>query len=134
MDLVLDSKVDADWSKFSFSFLPTYVKGKVDSYGFEDWVYKMKVATPTAQSQTLGGTYGAEPTAYLYTHQVYWGAKEIRFHYPSENLIDGQQYDLEMQIFHTDVYDRHLLCMSGQAAVSLLFSVDDLKPNAFFDW
>ena len=39
-----------------------------------------------------------------------------------------------MQIFGNDYYKRHAIC-SGKGATSVLFKIDDTKPeNNFFDW
>jgi hypothetical protein len=48
-------------------------------------------------------------------------------------MINGTQYDLEMQIFSTDPLNLHLICRTG-GVISVLFKVDDTKPNSFFDW
>lgn len=86
-------------------------------------------------SSSLGGYYATEPVGYSNNRAVYWDTNEIRFHYPSENKINGTQYDLEMQIVGYDYYDRHFVCTSGRSIMSLFFNVDDTQPeNPFFDW
>lgn len=81
------------------------------------------------------GFYATEPVGYSNNRAVYWSSYEIRFHYPAENLINGTRYDLEMQVYSYDFYNRHFVCTAGISVLSLLFKIDDaLGPNEFFDW
>ena len=58
----------------------------------------------------------------------------IRFHYPAEHMLNGTTYDLEMQIFGNDTYNRALACFSQHSAISVFFKLDDTSTNPFFDW
>jgi carbonic anhydrase len=83
----------------------------------------------------FGGIYAAEPTKSTSSHIVYWQSNSIRFHYPAEHTLNNTQYQLEMQIFTTDLYGRHLLCYSNKAAFSIIFElVPDAPDNPFFAW
>jgi carbonic anhydrase len=57
-------------------------------------------------------------------------AEEIVFHTPSEHIIDGKQYDLEMQVIH---YGRSKGDISNQVVLSILFKNTPGKYNKFLD-
>jgi len=58
----------------------------------------------------------------------------VRYHYPSEHLLNGTRYDLEMQVVHADPQKRGVLC-NGTAVVSMFFNINDTAPDTgFFDW
>jgi carbonic anhydrase len=83
---------------------------------------------------SFGGIYATEPVLSSTSHVVYWDSDNIRFHWPTEHTLNGTAYALEMQVFGTDLYGRHLLC-SNNAAVSVLFNLDTTADaNPFFDW
>lgn len=116
-----------DWSTYAYSFLPDYAKGDATWYGFEQWVYQVY--------GDFGGLYAAEPARSTVNRVVYWQSENIRFHYPSEHLLNGTQYALEMQVFSSDPYSRSLACYGHQAALSILFELDATSSaHAFFDW
>ena len=117
-----------DWLPYHWEFLPSFKEGTTEDYGFDNWVYMIK------GNGTFGGYYATEPVAYTNNRAVYWDAYEIRFHYPAENLINGTQYDLEMQIFGWDLFDRHFICTEKKGALSIFFEVDDTAEQKFFDW
>ena len=83
-----------------------------------------------------GGYYAAEPLKTSKNQQIYWKIDNIRFHAPAEHKINGTQYDVEMQIFASDVNDESVTC-SGKGATSVFFKVDPENPtteNPFFGW
>jgi len=85
---------------------------------------------------TGGGFYAAEPLKSDQDHQIYWEMDNIRFHSPAEHKINGTTYDVEMQIFGWDYYNRHVVC-SGKGATSIFFNIDPDDPdtgNDFFNW
>jgi hypothetical protein len=125
-----DPATNLDWLPYHWEFLPSFKSGEADSYGFDNWVYMLK-----SNQSAFGGYYATEPVAYTNNRAVYWDVYEVRFHYPAENLINGTQYDLEMQIFGYDLYDRHFICTQKKGALSVFFNVDDTLPeNDFFSW
>lgn len=117
-----------EWYENGFSFLPTFEAGVATWIGVEQYVYQVY--------GNFGGIYLAEPAVNNVTnHIVYYEASNIRFHYPSEHTLNGTQYDMEMQIFGNDIYDRALACYSHQAAVSILFKLDATSAaHPFFAW
>ena len=119
-----------DWSSDFFSFLPQTYKSKVNTYGFDNWVYQM------SDFANLGGYYGAEPLKNPQNVQLYWEIDNIRFHHPAEHIVNDTVYDLEMQIFAKDFYDRKVICTNQVGAVSIFFQIDteEDKDNPFFDW
>lgn len=82
-----------DWYGAAFTFLPSYEVSGVTEAGPKDYVYRLY--------GDFGGVFASEtlPIASS-TRQVRWDANEIRFHYPSEHIVNNKTYDLEMQIFH----------------------------------
>lgn len=121
-----------DWSEDGFFYLPdTAGAVKVGVYGFDNWVYQMRNFTGGA-----GGFYAAEPRKGPQNRQIYWQIDNIRFHVPAEHKINGTQYDVEMQIFGWDAYNRSVTC-EGQGATSVFFKVDPNNTdtgNDFFNW
>jgi hypothetical protein len=111
--------------------LPDFKSGPIFYGGQEQWVYQLY-----ADAGSLGGVYLAEPAVNPTTnHIVYYEATNIRFHYPAEHLLNGTRYDLEMQIFGNDTFNRALGCFSHHAAVSILFQIDpNSSPHDFFAW
>ena len=82
----------------------------------------------------IGGIVAAEPLKNTANPQVHWSIDNIRFHYPAEHTINGTQYDLEMQIFGSDLARQSILC-NGKGAVSIFFQIDtEEEGNSFFDW
>lgn len=83
----------------------------------------------------IGGYYGAEPLKNPQNAQLYWKIDNIRFHHPAEHKVNDTVYDLEMQIFGKDFYDRKVVCSGQTGAVSIFFQIDpEDKDNPFFDW
>ena len=103
----------SDWADWGFSLLPDFSSGNVTWAGVDQYVYTVM--------GDFGGIYAAEPTKSTSSHIVYWQSNSIRFHYPAEHTLNNTQYELEMQIFTTDLYNRHLLCYSNKAAFSIIF-------------
>lgn len=123
--------LNRSWLPYHWSFLPVFQAGSAAFAGFDQWVYRVK----NFNSSSWAGWYATEPVGYSNNRAVYWDAYEIRFHYPAENLINGTQYDMEMQIYGFDYFNRHFVCTQGVAVLSLLFKIDDNNPpNPFFDW
>lgn len=57
-------------------------------------------------------------------------AKYIDFHTPSEHAIKGSQFDVEMQIYHKDMFGKS---KSKEAmVVSIMFNVTDKEPDTDF--
>ena len=81
----------------------------------------------------VGGWIAGEPFDNKKNPQIVWEIENIRFHHPAEHKINGTIYDLEMQIFGKDLYDRHIIC-DGNGAISVFFSIDDSSTNEFFEW
>ena len=126
-----DPALNRSWLPYHWSFLPTFVSGNVTFAGFNNWVYMIQ----NNRTSSWGGFYATEPVGYSNNRAVYWDSYEIRFHYPAENLLNGTQYDLEMQIFGFDYYNRHFVCTTGTSALSIFFKIDDIAPeNPFFSW
>lgn len=126
-----DPTLNRDWLPYHFQFLPTFQPGNTTFAGFNNWVYMLQ----NNKTSSWAGYYLTEPVGYSNNRAVYWDAYEIRFHYPSENRINNTQFDMEMQIVGYDYYNRHFVCTSGVAIMSLLFNIDDnAGPNPFFDW
>jgi hypothetical protein len=125
-----DPTLNRDWLPYHWQFLPTFQPGSTTFAGFNNWVYMLM----NNQTSTWAGWYATEPVGYSNNRAVYWDAYEIRFHYPAENKINNTQYDMEMQIYGYDYYNRHFVCTAGIAIISLLFKIDDANPNPFFDW
>jgi len=123
--------IDYDWSANGYSFLPDFKEGTANNATIEQYVYQIY-----ADSGVLGGIYLAEPAVNHKTnHIVFYDAMNIRFHYPSEHYLNGTRYDLEMQIFGNDTFNRALGCFSHHAAVSILFQLDaSSAPHEFFNW
>lgn len=97
-----------------------------DQYGYQDYVFKI--------FGNFGYLYATEPLKNASNPQLKWGSTEVRFHTPAEHIIQGTQYDMEMQIFLDDVDSRALFCSAHKAALSLMFTVDDTSTSSFFDW
>ena len=126
-----DTTLNRSWLPYHWSFLPTFQPGNTTFAGFNNWVYMLM----NNKTSSWAGFYATEPVGYSNNRAVYWDTYEIRFHYPAENLINGTQYDLEMQIYGYDYYNRHFVCTTGVAVLSILFQVDDAQPeNPFFAW
>jgi len=119
------------WVDDGFSYLPTANTAvQAGTYGFENWVYQL------SNLSKVGGFYAAEPLKSDQDHQIYWKMDNIRFHSPAEHKINGTTYDVEMQIFGFDYYERSIVC-SGKGATSIFFNIDPLDPdtgNDFFKW
>jgi hypothetical protein len=116
------------WADNGYSFLPDFTSGEATWYGIEQYVYQL--------FGSFGGVYLAEPAVNpVSNHIVYYDATNLRFHYPSEHTLNGTAYDLEMQIFGLDTFERGLGCFSNHSAVSILFKLDTAAPDqAFFSW
>lgn len=59
-----------------------------------------------------------------------YAAEEINFHTPSEHLINGERFDMEMQIVH---YGRTKGDIANQVILSFLFKKTPGKYNKFID-
>jgi len=57
-----------------------------------------------------------------------FNAKQFRFHYPSEHTVDGEYYDLEMQIYH-DAKEWNDTAKIKYGAVSIFFSVKEYDKS-----
>ena len=84
-------------------------------------------------SSGAGSWIAGEPFDNKMNPQIVWDVESIRFHHPAEHKINGTTYDLEMQVFGRDLYDRHIIC-DGNSAISLFFNIDDSSTSDFFDW
>lgn len=83
----------------------------------------------------FGGIYATEPIKSPSSRVVYWDATNLLFHYPSEQLLNGTQYALELQVKGYDLFNRKLGCTSRYGYFSVLFElVPDGPANPFFDW
>mmetsp|Transcript_19947 Transcript_19947/g.14651 ORF Transcript_19947/g.14651 Transcript_19947/m.14651 type:complete len:178 (-) Transcript_19947:39-572(-) len=79
----------------------------------------------------FGGIFAQE--VYAYPKEIYWDSFKIRFKVPAEHTIEGVRYDLEMQVLHTDYYDRAFFCSGKTGAFSYFFKNTE-TANSFFDW
>lgn len=119
--------VSYKWYENGYSFLPDFSPGQSTWYGIEQYVYQI--------FGNFGGVYLSEPAVNNSTnHIVYYETTNLRFHYPAEHVLNGTRYDLEMQIFGSDRFGRSLGCFSNNSAISIMFKIDDTKPNDFFAW
>jgi len=95
-------------------------------HGFSNYVYRIN-----ATDGNLGSFYAVEP--YPSSTQILWQVEQVRFHYPSEHTINGQSFDLEMQIVMTDTLKRATYCKSNRGALSLFFNVTETQ-GSFWNW
>ncbi len=94
-----------------FTFLTAYAPTKPSFLGLEDCVYKVR-----ADNIGVVTTNDVYALPKLYKFEAY----EIEFHSPSEHAIKGKRADLEMQIYHTDVFKKSK--SKTAMAVSVLFN------------
>lgn len=109
---------DNVWKEFVF--LPAYAAVTPTSMGMEDCVFRIR-----------GDDIGVVTTNDVYAlPKLYkFKAEYIDFHSKSEHLIKGKQYDLEMQIYHSDMFGRS---KSKEAmVVSVLFEISDQSDEFF---
>lgn len=71
-----------------FAFLPSYTSAKADKSGVVNYVYQL--------SGEFGNYFATEPSKNPTNNMVKWEAESIRFHYPSEHKVLGEEFDLEM--------------------------------------
>ena len=84
---------------------------------------------------SFGGIYATEPIRSSTSRVLYWDVTNLLFHYPSEQLLNGTQYALELQIKGYDSFNRKLGCSSRNGYVSILFELNPTGPaNPFFEW
>lgn len=103
-------------------FLAAYAPATPTFMGMEDCVYRVKA--DNIGVVTTNDVY-ALPKLYKFN------ALYIDFHAPSEHVIKGKRYDLEMQIYHKDVFGKS---KSKQAmVVSILFNKAE-KGDDFFQF
>lgn len=103
-----------------FVFLTAYSPTTPTSMGMEDCVYRIKA--DNIGVVTTNDVY-ALPKLYKFE------AEYIDFHSPSEHKINGTQADLEMQIYHKDVFGKSK--SKTAMAVSVLFNKGE-EENDFF--
>jgi hypothetical protein len=114
------------WLNSAFSFLPDYASSTFTKaqYGVQNSVFTLSRDISDG-STPMGVLYAAAPVAnFANNNQLYLVAKEIRFHWPAENLIAGKQHDLEMQIVHDEPEHRGVMC-NGTSIVSVFFSLSN---------
>jgi len=103
-----------------FVFLPAYAPVTPTSMKLEDCVFRIR----------------ADDMGVVTTNDVYalpklykFDAQHIDFHAKSEHKIKGTQYDLEMQIYHKDIFGKS---KSKEAmAVAVLFNIGDESDDFF---
>ena len=86
------SKTIKDWSsKDTVSFLTAWTQADLSeyNYGISDYTYRINET-----EGNLGIFYAMDPSSA--DQQIVWQVSEVRFKYPSEHTIDGQQFALEM--------------------------------------
>lgn len=116
-----------NWAYYNFAFLPDFSAATATWYGQEQWVYQM--------FGDFGGIYATEPIRSVTSRVLYWDATNILFHYPSEQLLNGTQYALELQVHGYDTFNRKLGCQSRNGYFSVLFDLVPAGPaNPFFEW
>lgn len=79
----------------------------------------------------MGVFYACE--TYLSEAQVQWQVEQVKFKYPSEHIIDGKQYAMEMQVVLNDTLKRANYCSGHMGTLSIFFDIDEAE-NDFFDW
>jgi carbonic anhydrase len=121
----------SQWDGSQFSFLPSYRSAPIDTdqSGVTDFVYKIYLQDTSSQY-----FYAADPQTNSNNRQVLWDFDHIRFHSPAEHTFNGTQYDLEMQIFHSDNSRRSIICLSRKSATSVFFSLTSGEATNFFDF
>lgn len=105
-----------------FVFLPAYAPVTPTSMGLEECVFRVKA--DDIGVVTTNDVY-ALPKLYKFEAQY------IDFHSKSEHKIKGTQYDLEMQIYHRDMFGKSK--SKTAMVVSVLFNKAD-KSDDFFDF
>jgi hypothetical protein len=117
------------WSEVcDVSFLSAWSAANITEadHGFTNYTYRIN-----ATDGNMGSFYAVEP--FVSNAQLLWDVSFVRFHYPAEHNINGDDpYDLEMQIHFTERYQRAQWCSSYKGALSLFFRVADTQDDDFW--
>lgn len=72
-------------------FLPAFLPTNPTNASIVNYVYTIE--------GSFGTMFAKEPSIDDSSKIVQFSGYEVRFHWPAEHLINGTQFDLEMQIF-----------------------------------
>ena len=116
-------------SMVDYSFLTAWKEATV--YATQHDVINYTYYVNLTDDSDLGIFYAVEPFAA--GAMIQWKPTQIRFKYPSEHIIDGIQYDFEMQVMMNDTLERSQWCYSHQGAFSFLFNIGT-EQSDFWNW
>lgn len=106
-----------------FAFLTAYQEVTPTSMKMENCVFRVR-----ADNMGIVTTNDVYALPKLYK----FNALYIDFHAPSEHLINGTRYKLEMQIVHQDIFGKSK--SKTAMVVSVLFNIADKEDTDFFQF
>ena len=122
--------ITLDWSGYTpISFLTGWETASItaENHGVSNYTYRIN-----ATEGNMGVFYACE--TYLSEAQVQWQVEQVRFKYPSEHIIDGKQYAMEMQVVLNDTLNRCVYCSGHMGVLSLFFDIAEEPVNDFWDF
>ena len=76
--------------------MPAYLPTMASNAGVLNYTYMVQ--------GSFGSLFASDISVYTTSQkQLGYSANLLKFHYPSENSVNGVYYDLELQIYHTNM-------------------------------